>query len=73
MSTLERDLKSPTISKLVELCEVMEVHPITLLTLAYGGRDPAAANRLLEMVQQELRIISDGCPLAPSTLGNPLV
>jgi len=26
MSTLERDLKSPTISKLAELCEVMDVH-----------------------------------------------
>jgi hypothetical protein len=37
MSTLERDLKSPTIHKLAELCEVMEVHPLTLLTLAYAG------------------------------------
>jgi transcriptional regulator with XRE-family HTH domain len=34
MSTLERDLKSPTLHKLTELCEVMEVHPLTLLTLA---------------------------------------
>lgn len=73
MSTLERDLKSPTISKLAELCEVMEVHPITLLTLAYGGRDPAEANRLLELVQQELRKISEADSLAPSTLGNRLV
>lgn len=61
MSTLERDLKSPTISKLAELCEVMEVHPITLLTLAYGGSDPAEANRLLELVQQELMKIVTGC------------
>ena len=37
MSTLERDLKSPTIQKLADLCEVMEVHPLTLLTLAYAG------------------------------------
>jgi len=35
MSSLERDLKSPTIHKLAELCEVMDVHPLTLLTLAY--------------------------------------
>ncbi|QNU62784.1 helix-turn-helix transcriptional regulator [Vreelandella titanicae] len=34
LSTLERDLKSPTLSKLAELCKVMEVHPLTLLTLA---------------------------------------
>jgi len=39
MSTLERDLKSPTLSKLAELCEVMEVHPLTLLTLAYSGNN----------------------------------
>ena len=37
MSTLERDLKSPTLNKLAELCEVMEIHPLTLLTLAYAG------------------------------------
>ena len=37
MSSLERDLKSPTLHKLTELCEVMEVHPLTLLTLAYAG------------------------------------
>ncbi|WP_401751201.1 helix-turn-helix domain-containing protein, partial [Stenotrophomonas muris] len=33
MSSLERDLKSPTMHKLTELCEVMDVHPLTLLTL----------------------------------------
>jgi transcriptional regulator with XRE-family HTH domain len=37
LSSLERDLKSPTLNKLTELCEVMEVHPLTLLTLAYAG------------------------------------
>lgn len=71
MSTLERDLKSPTINKLAELCEVMEVHPVTLLTLAYGGRDPEETNRLLELVQQELQKIAIGCPLATNNLGNP--
>ena len=43
MSTLERDLKSPTLSKLAELCEVMEIHPLTLLTLAYRRRPRAIA------------------------------
>lgn len=66
MSTLERDLKSPTISKLAELCDVMEVHPITLLTLAYAGQDSAEANRLLDLVQKELRKISDGFLSRPS-------
>ncbi|MEN1584919.1 helix-turn-helix transcriptional regulator [Pseudomonas aeruginosa] len=47
LSSLERDLKSPTLNKLTELCEVMEVHPLTLLTLAYAGDGSREINRLL--------------------------
>ncbi|MHA6912875.1 helix-turn-helix domain-containing protein [Ralstonia pseudosolanacearum] len=54
MSSLERDLKSPTIHKLTELCEVMEVHPLTLLTLAYAGDSTRKADQLLTQVRQEL-------------------
>lgn len=57
MSTLERDLKSPTISKLAELCEVMEVHPLTLLTLAYAGDNTRDADQLLAQVRQELEAV----------------
>lgn len=54
MSSLERDLKSPTLNKLAELCEVMEVHPLTLLTLVYAGDDAQRAEQLLAQVRQEL-------------------
>ncbi|VFR53235.1 Transcriptional regulator, PbsX family [plant metagenome] len=54
MSTLERDLKSPTISKLTELCEVMDVHPLTLLTLAYAGDSTQQLHMLLEQVRLEI-------------------
>ena len=54
MSSLERDLKSPTLHKLAELCEVMEVHPLTLLTLAYAGNSTRKADKLLAQVRQEL-------------------
>nr|WP_284692065.1 helix-turn-helix transcriptional regulator [Pinirhizobacter soli] len=57
MSSLERDLKSPTLHKLTELCEVMEVHPLTLLTLAYAGDSPHKADQLLVQVRQELEAI----------------
>lgn len=62
MSTLERDLKSPTLHKLTELCEVMDVHPLTLLTLAYAGDDTHKADELLAQVRQELEAVlnSDG-------------
>lgn len=54
MSSLERNLKSPTLHKLTELCEVMEVHPLTLLTLAYAGDSTRKADQLLAQVRQEL-------------------
>ena len=57
MSTLERDLKSPTLNKLAELCDVMEVHPLTLLTLAYAGKHPKRADQLLAQVRQELEAV----------------
>lgn len=59
MSTLERDLKSPTIQKLADLCEVMEVHPLTLLTLAYAGDSTRKADELLAQVRQELVAIRE--------------
>ena len=64
MSTLERDLKSPTLNKLAELCEVMEVHPLTLLALAYGATSARKADQLLAQVRQELEAVmqQDGAP-----------
>ncbi|MGF6975537.1 transcriptional regulator with XRE-family HTH domain [Paraburkholderia sp. JPY465] len=59
LSLLERDLKSPTMHKLTELCEVMEVHPLTLLTLAYAGDSKRNVDQLWAQVRQELQEISD--------------
>ena len=57
MSSLERDLKSPTLNKLAELCEVMQVHPVTLLALAYAGKSPKQVDQLLAQVRQELEAL----------------
>ena len=57
MSSLEREQKSPTLHKLTELCEVMEVHPLTLLTLAYAGDSTRKADQLLAQVRQELEAV----------------
>lgn len=53
LSSLERGLKSPTLSKLTELCEVMQVHPLTLIALAYG-KDSKGAEQLFARVREEL-------------------
>jgi len=56
MSTLERGLKNPTWAKLVELCEVMQVHPATLAVLAYTV-DLDQAEAVLARVRQELEAV----------------
>lgn len=62
VSTLERGLKSPTLSKIDELSQVLGVHPLTLLTLAYTvEQDRRSASQLIELVDRELdELLSDG-------------
>lgn len=58
MSTVERGLKSPTLGKLEQIASVMQVHPLTLLTLGYASStSPKATAEILESVQQELSLI----------------
>lgn len=35
ISTLERGLKSPTVDKLDSLCNILDIHPVSLLFAAY--------------------------------------
>ena len=60
LSTLERGLKSPTLSKLAALCEVMEIHPLVLLTLAYAGDKESNITQLLAQVQADLLLLLKG-------------
>ena len=58
VSTLERGLKSPTINKLDELAEVLEVHPLTLLALSYvKDINHKAIAGLLDNVAKELQVV----------------
>jgi transcriptional regulator with XRE-family HTH domain len=59
LSSLERDLKSPTLNKIAELCEVMEIHPLTLLTLAFAGEESEKIDRLLNQVRRELKVMME--------------
>ena len=61
VSTLERGLKSPTLNKIDELAEVMGVHPITLLVLAYADlNQQSSMTAILKTVNSEL--VSFGKP-----------
>lgn len=58
VSTLERGLKTPTMSKVDELAEVLDIHPLTLLTLSYIKKgDHKEITRLMDHVSKELQTI----------------
>ncbi len=57
LSALERGLKSPTLNKVAALCDVMDVHPLTLLTLSYAGAGKQL-DQLFARVQRELDVIA---------------
>jgi transcriptional regulator with XRE-family HTH domain len=60
VSALERGMKSPTLSKVDALAEVMDVHPLTLLALAYSEtHDQEAVVKLLERIASEISLIDN--------------
>lgn len=55
VSSLERGLKSPTLNKIDALASVLDLHPVTLLTLAYTAEvNRSKVDELLELVRAEL-------------------
>ncbi|EML1601068.1 MULTISPECIES: helix-turn-helix domain-containing protein [Burkholderia] len=55
ISTIERELKSPTLGKIEQLAEVLNIHPLALLTVAYMDRlTPMDIERTTAFVRQQL-------------------
>lgn len=55
VSSLERSMKSPTLSKIDDLAGVLGVHPLTLLVLSYlGAPDVEAVSEIFERVSEEI-------------------
>jgi transcriptional regulator with XRE-family HTH domain len=54
LSSLERGIKSPTISKLEELASVIGVHPLSLLALAYLPDTPEQRRELCSAITAEI-------------------
>jgi transcriptional regulator with XRE-family HTH domain len=60
VSSIERGMKTPTLNKVDELAEVLGIHPLTLLTLAYIGKDRSkSAEELQDTVSLQLKRILD--------------
>jgi transcriptional regulator with XRE-family HTH domain len=59
LSSLERGLKAPTITKIEELAAVIGVHPLALLALAYTPSSDAERQELWKRVIVDLQTIED--------------
>lgn len=54
LSSLERGLKSPTVDKLEEIAGVLDVHPATILLMAYAIQtQPLDRERLINEIVTE--------------------
>ena len=58
LSSLERGKKSPTISKLEELASVLNIHPVSLLALAYAPDSKQGRKEFFAGISAELEAIS---------------
>ena len=58
VSTLERGLKSPTLSKVEQLASMLHVHPLTLLVMTYANTGSASdVDQVLAKVRAELQSV----------------
>lgn len=60
ISRLENSGADPTLSKVIQLAQVLGIHPLTLLTLAFCSKgSPAEVDRLLAGVKEEIASFED--------------
>jgi len=58
VSSLERGIKQPTVSKVDALASVLGLHPLTLFALSYADTASATdVRRLLDRVHQEVEVV----------------
>lgn len=60
VSTLERGIKSPTSKKVEQLSKVLEVHPLTVMVIAYLYKENAQdLSSLLKSIENEVNALQD--------------
>jgi transcriptional regulator with XRE-family HTH domain len=65
LSSLERGKKSPTITKLEELASVLNLHPLSLLALAYAPDSDQERRDFFALVAAELQLIQPAQNVLP--------
>jgi len=59
LSLIERGLRNPTLEKLDQLSSVMEVHPLTMLTLIYLKMESSSdLNKLQKKITKEIEALA---------------
>ncbi|RMR03578.1 hypothetical protein ALP94_02998 [Pseudomonas savastanoi pv. glycinea] len=60
ISTLERGIKSPTLEKVEQLSKVLEVHPLTVMVIAYLYKEnDQDLSTLLKSIENEVNALQD--------------
>ena len=60
LSTLERGIKSPTLEKVEQLSKVLEVHPLSVMVMAYLYKeDDQDLSSLLKSIENEVNALQD--------------
>ncbi|SDR80007.1 Transcriptional regulator, contains XRE-family HTH domain [Halopseudomonas sabulinigri] len=58
MSSLERGLKSPTIDKIQQISDVLEIHPVSIMVATYLAGNPGTTiEALFERVESDLDVV----------------
>lgn len=57
LSSLERGLKAPTITKIEQLASVIGVHPLSLLALAYMPTEPQDVSSFCAEIRAEIALL----------------
>lgn len=58
MSSLERGLKSPTIDKIQQISDVLEIHPVSIMVATYLAANPGTTiEALFERVKSDLDVV----------------
>ena len=58
MSSLERGQSSPTLEKLMLLCDRLGVHPVSLFALAAARSAGVSAESILELAAEEINALT---------------
>jgi transcriptional regulator with XRE-family HTH domain len=60
MSELERGVIGITVEKLIEIADVMGVHPLTVLLDSFSSYEGVTSERLLKQIAREITEVAGG-------------